>query len=165
MPFGIQPLHLILILVVALLFFGPNKLPEIGRGVGKAITEFKKGTREMTDSFNSELDRPEVHTVTAPILTAYSPEIKPQTILPTNYCIQCGAPNPSGARFCNRCGSQIPAKVSAQKTIIKEIDHPVEKIISTEIKEISQPKVETVTTDLKDLVQPVVEETTTPELN
>ena len=37
-----QPLHLIVILVIALLVFGPGKLPQIGAGLGKSIREFKK---------------------------------------------------------------------------------------------------------------------------
>ncbi|MDA8155271.1 MAG: twin-arginine translocase TatA/TatE family subunit [Actinomycetota bacterium] len=37
-----QPMHLILILIIALLVFGPGKLPQIGAGLGKSIREFKK---------------------------------------------------------------------------------------------------------------------------
>ncbi|MFD2670819.1 twin-arginine translocase TatA/TatE family subunit [Marinicrinis sediminis] len=40
---------LILILIVALLLFGPNKLPELGRAFGKTIKEFKKGTKDLLD--------------------------------------------------------------------------------------------------------------------
>ncbi len=36
-----QPMHLILVLGIALLFFGPSKLPELGRGLGTSIKEFK----------------------------------------------------------------------------------------------------------------------------
>jgi len=38
---------LILILVVALLVFGPSKLPQLGRAVGRTLREFKEGTREL----------------------------------------------------------------------------------------------------------------------
>ncbi len=38
----LQPLHLMLILVVALLVFGPRRLPELGGAVGKTIREFQK---------------------------------------------------------------------------------------------------------------------------
>ena len=45
--------ELILILLIALLIFGPRKLPEIGRAIGKAIKEFRTGTaRSGTDSPN-----------------------------------------------------------------------------------------------------------------
>lgn len=40
---------LILILVVALLLFGPAKLPELGRAVGTTLKEFKKATKELTE--------------------------------------------------------------------------------------------------------------------
>lgn len=38
---AISPWHIILIALVALLLFGPNKLPELGRGFGKMLREFK----------------------------------------------------------------------------------------------------------------------------
>lgn len=37
------------LLVVALILFGANRLPEIGKGLGKGIREFKKATREITN--------------------------------------------------------------------------------------------------------------------
>ncbi|MDA8240226.1 MAG: twin-arginine translocase TatA/TatE family subunit [Nitrospiraceae bacterium] len=41
-----QPLHLIVILAIVLIIFGPGKLPEIGAGLGKSIREFKKALSE-----------------------------------------------------------------------------------------------------------------------
>lgn len=38
----LQPMHLIVILVIVLIIFGPGKLPELGAGLGKGIREFKK---------------------------------------------------------------------------------------------------------------------------
>ncbi len=37
-----QPMHLLIILGLALVIFGPGKLPELGRGLGKGIRDFKK---------------------------------------------------------------------------------------------------------------------------
>lgn len=37
----------IMLVLIALLLFGPNKLPELGRAVGKTLREFKKGANEM----------------------------------------------------------------------------------------------------------------------
>jgi TatA/E family protein of Tat protein translocase len=37
-----SPMHLLVILAIALIFFGPGKLPELGSSLGKAIKEFKK---------------------------------------------------------------------------------------------------------------------------
>ncbi|HSB31761.1 MAG TPA: twin-arginine translocase TatA/TatE family subunit [Candidatus Sulfobium mesophilum] len=41
-----QPMHLLIILGIALVIFGPGKLPELGAGLGKAIREFKKSFSE-----------------------------------------------------------------------------------------------------------------------
>ena len=44
---------LILILVVALIVFGPNKLPEIGKAFGHSLKEFKKATSGLTNDSNT----------------------------------------------------------------------------------------------------------------
>ena len=41
-----QPIHLIIIMVIALIIFGPGKLSEIGGSLGKAIRDFKKSMKE-----------------------------------------------------------------------------------------------------------------------
>lgn len=40
--------ELIVILVIALVVFGPGKLPSVGQAIGKALSEFKKASRELT---------------------------------------------------------------------------------------------------------------------
>jgi sec-independent protein translocase protein TatA len=47
---------LILILVLALIIFGPKKLPEIGRAFGETLREFKKSTRDLTSDVMEELE-------------------------------------------------------------------------------------------------------------
>ena len=47
---------LILILVIALVIFGPKKLPEIGRAVGQTLSEFKKSARELTSDAVEEIE-------------------------------------------------------------------------------------------------------------
>ncbi|RXT05838.1 twin-arginine translocase TatA/TatE family subunit [Ammoniphilus sp. CFH 90114] len=47
---------LILILVIALVIFGPKKLPEIGRAFGQTLREFKKSTNELTADVREEID-------------------------------------------------------------------------------------------------------------
>ena len=47
---------LILILVLALIIFGPKKLPEIGRAFGQTLKEFKKSTRELTSDVVDEVE-------------------------------------------------------------------------------------------------------------
>lgn len=41
-----QPMHLIIILAIAVIIFGPGKLPELGAGLGKSVREFKKALSE-----------------------------------------------------------------------------------------------------------------------
>jgi sec-independent protein translocase protein TatA len=87
MPFGLQPTHLIIILVVALLIFGPSKLPEIGRAMGKTIREFQTGIKEASQGFTEEV-KPD----------ADKTETKPA-------CKSCGKPIQVGAKFCPECGA------------------------------------------------------------
>lgn len=57
-----QPMHLLFILVIALVFFGPGKLPELGAGLGKGIREFKKamadGTKEADEAKETSRELP-----------------------------------------------------------------------------------------------------------
>jgi sec-independent protein translocase protein TatA len=60
MPFGnIGVTGLILILVIALIIFGPSKLPELGRAFGRTLSEFKNSTRELisNDDKNESTDK------------------------------------------------------------------------------------------------------------
>jgi sec-independent protein translocase protein TatA len=47
---GLSPLHLIIVLVIAVLVLGPGKLPEVGAALGKTIREFRKATTEVQDA-------------------------------------------------------------------------------------------------------------------
>ena len=48
--------EIVLILAVVLVLFGAKKLPELARGLGQGIREFKKSTREVTDEIQSAMD-------------------------------------------------------------------------------------------------------------
>lgn len=55
---------LILILVIALIIFGPSKLPEIGRAFGRTLTEFKSATKGLVSGDDKEEEKkPELVTV------------------------------------------------------------------------------------------------------
>jgi sec-independent protein translocase protein TatA len=54
MPLGFHGLDLVVILVIALLIFGPKKLPEMGSAIGKSITEFRKGMNQLTEPKEDE---------------------------------------------------------------------------------------------------------------
>ncbi len=53
---SIGPAEIVLIFVIALLVFGPRKLPEIGKSVGKALREFKKASDEIKGRIEEEID-------------------------------------------------------------------------------------------------------------
>jgi len=112
LPFGIQPWHIVTIVLVAFLIFGANKLPEAGRSLGRTLSEFRKGTKEAAEGFKEEMQKP----VEGPAV----PAEQAQTAFPTpaqtarpsgNFCIQCGNPNSPEARFCANCGAKLPEKV------------------------------------------------------
>ncbi len=49
----LQPTHLLIILLICLLIFGPAKLPQLGKGLGESIKEFKKAINEVGNSSNN----------------------------------------------------------------------------------------------------------------
>ena len=59
--FGLGMPELILILVIALVIFGPSKLPEMGASVGKAIREFSSATKEPDPEPNRKVIVAEYH--------------------------------------------------------------------------------------------------------
>lgn len=91
MPFDIGFGEIILIFLVALIVFGPGRLPEVGATLGRAMRELRRASAEMT----TELTRS-----VAPQLHDNPPEEK----FP---CLHCGAPNARSAKFCQQCGKPL----------------------------------------------------------
>lgn len=52
---GMGPLELVVILALALIVFGPQKLPEIGAQIGKAMRDFRRATSDLSDEFSRGL--------------------------------------------------------------------------------------------------------------
>ncbi|MBI4301024.1 MAG: twin-arginine translocase TatA/TatE family subunit [Chloroflexi bacterium] len=53
--FGLGPVEVLVILIIALIVFGPGKLPEIGAGIGRAVREFRKATTELTRDITRDI--------------------------------------------------------------------------------------------------------------
>jgi sec-independent protein translocase protein TatA len=79
MPSWIGPWEIAIVLVVALLIFGPKKLPDLGQSLGRSITGFKKGLKESSEEVKAALKED----VTADTATAADAAVKaeaaPQT--------------------------------------------------------------------------------------
>ncbi|HEV3235274.1 MAG TPA: twin-arginine translocase TatA/TatE family subunit [Candidatus Dormibacteraeota bacterium] len=75
---------LLIIAALALIIFGPARLPELGAGLGRAIKEFRKGASELTDSLKEEATKPDSATaathseVEPPAEAAEKPKASPK---------------------------------------------------------------------------------------
>jgi TatA/E family protein of Tat protein translocase len=65
--------EMIFIFFIALIIFGPKKLPEIGRQIGKALNEFKRASNEFKAQIESEINNLDVDTRTPQILPPVQP--------------------------------------------------------------------------------------------
>ena len=73
-PVGVQ--EMIIIFLVALVLFGPKKLPELGRTIGKAITEFRRAQSELKATFDTHMRELERETESIKEVTrSYTSEI------------------------------------------------------------------------------------------
>ena len=103
---NIGPGEMILILVIALVVFGPGKLPEIGRSVGRGINEFRRATTDLTREFSQSIDdvkQPFDDLKGAVTGTA----AKTPAAIATVYRPNCSAVNPASNKFCKECGGRM----------------------------------------------------------
>ena len=78
--FGIGAPEFILILVIGLIVFGPGKLPELARSLGKGMREFKKATNALSQAINVPTETPVQPQAIAPQPQATAPQ--PQAAAP-----------------------------------------------------------------------------------
>src|SRR5512141_1134789 len=71
--------ELIIILTIALIIFGPRKLPELGRSLGKSIAEFKKASNELRNTLEEEIRVDEQRKETDKIAAASATPVTPLT--------------------------------------------------------------------------------------
>jgi sec-independent protein translocase protein TatA len=110
MPGWIGWPELLVLILVLLLIFGPKRLPEMGRSMGKGLREFKDSVTGKDNDAPAEV----------PALTAVSAE-EPE---PAGFCSSCGNPLSDGARFCAKCGAPVSsaAEVAAGQAASAERD-------------------------------------------
>ncbi|NHM27389.1 twin-arginine translocase TatA/TatE family subunit [Desulfofundulus sp. TPOSR] len=62
--FGMGPWELILILIIALVIFGPSKLPEVGQALGKGLREFRRAANSVREEMKEEVMQDQTTNVT-----------------------------------------------------------------------------------------------------
>jgi sec-independent protein translocase protein TatA len=89
---ALQPIHLIVVLVIVLIIFGPGKLPQLGKAMGEGIRELKRATTDESAPIAESHQAP----TAAPVLAATQA---------TWSCTKCLAVVPATDRFCGACGA------------------------------------------------------------
>jgi TatA/E family protein of Tat protein translocase len=75
--FGLGMQELVIIMVIALIIFGPRKLPELGRSLGKSIGEFKRASSELRNTIEDEIRVEETKEVAASVPPPAAPVVSP----------------------------------------------------------------------------------------
>lgn len=94
--FGIGMPELIVIFIVALLVFGPKKLPELGKALGRGLAEFKRATEEIKNEISTEVQEIEKQ---AADLKSQAADLKSQAadLTPFPLCIRRPPASPARA--------------------------------------------------------------------
>src|SRR5262249_36122229 len=101
---ALEPPHLILILVIVLIIFGPGKLPQLGKAIGDGIRELKHATDDQGTADNTIRER-----ATQPVAAAST------TSISSRPCSGCNAQVPVTDRFCGACGANQAALTSTPR--------------------------------------------------
>jgi sec-independent protein translocase protein TatB len=92
--------HLIVIFIVALIVFGPEKIPELARNLGKVMAEFRRATGDLRNTFETHLrdlereaDQHRISAAASAVSPAPSPSTEPPPIAPAPGIVPASAPN------------------------------------------------------------------------
>jgi sec-independent protein translocase protein TatA len=102
---ALQPGHLIVILVIVLLIFGPGKLPDLGKAMGEGLRELKKATNPDEPVAGKE-GSTAAATTTEPVAGSTTATVTPISAA-NRTCPSCHGAVPAGDKFCGNCGSAM----------------------------------------------------------
>ncbi len=98
---ALQPAHLILVLALVLIIFGPGKLPQLGKSLGDGIREFRRGTDGDASADPAPIDTAAPQTVESTVVSSTSTTAAEVGAA----CSSCQSPVAANARFCASCGA------------------------------------------------------------
>jgi sec-independent protein translocase protein TatA len=99
--FGLGIQELLIILVIILIFFGAEKIPQLAKSLGKGMSEFRKASREVKEEIDKEAD------ATSPVAA-----MSENTVVTVGYvvCPACNGKTASGSIFCSQCGQRLSSE-------------------------------------------------------
>lgn len=100
--FGLGIQELLIILLIILIFFGAEKIPQLAKSLGKGMSEFRKASQEVKEEINKETNE------TPQVATASE---NPPTTLQYMTCSACNAKTVEGSIFCSQCGERLSSDV------------------------------------------------------
>jgi sec-independent protein translocase protein TatA len=127
--------ELLIVLVIALVIFGPKRLPDMGRQLGRGLREFKKATSEIQDHFDLSLedkddkDNADVRPVTA--AAPVSETVVAQTAAPEAAAAAAPAPEATvaaGAAPAPEATAAAEPEAVEGEVVNEETDHPAQTV-------------------------------------
>jgi sec-independent protein translocase protein TatA len=103
---ALQPGHLIVILVIVLLIFGPGKLPELGKAMGDGLRELKKATGSE-DKESGTVAAASTGATSAAVAAPPAPASVTPISAATRVCPSCRGAVPPADKFCGNCGASM----------------------------------------------------------
>ena len=97
--FGIGMTELVVIMVVALIVFGPTRLPELARSLGRAMSEFRRASTDIRQTFHEAVQEPKPAPAPAPPAPVIAPpesQARADAAAPTK-AMAPADPDPSGS--------------------------------------------------------------------
>ena len=114
--FGIGAPEFILILVIGLIVFGPGKLPELARSLGKGMREFKKATNALSQAINVPMETPVQPQPQAP---APAPQPQAPAPAPQAQAPQAAVAQPQAAAYTAPTQDSVRQQVEAHQAAKK----------------------------------------------
>lgn len=112
MPFDVGWEEMVVVLIVVMMIFGPGRLPEFARTLGRFIREVRKMTSEVTGPLNELLNE----SLEPPVPPTIAQEPSGP---PPNICPSCGAHNISEKTECGLCGTPLNPPVRSANALVE----------------------------------------------